>query len=195
MTGTFYLDTSFIIASIMNTKNKHYQEKFVTLKEVNITKNILRKKFNEKGLNIIIIDDIDYRFFEYVDGIFVKNKDVTMYDLINRYQGHCYSNECFIILWNDDLIFQIIENIKLGDESVNSKSLEEILNKIINNPELFYCKIAKELSLEEYNYIKSKIRNKNCVNCINECLDDELKGCFRWNNPTLVGKCKILKKT
>ena len=194
MTGTFYLDTSFIIASVMNTKNKHQQENFVTLKEINITKNILRKKFKEKGVNISITDDIDYNFFDYIDGIFVKNKDVTLYDLINRYQGHCYSNECFMILWNDNLIFQIIENIKLGDESVNSKSLEKILNKIIANPELFYYKIAQELSLEEYNYIKSKINNKSCINCINECLDDELKGCFRWNNPILVGKSKVLRK-
>lgn len=111
-------------------------------------------------MNISITDDIDYNFFDYIDGIFVKNKDMTLYDLINRYQGHCYSNECFIILWNDDLIFQIVENIKLGDEAVNSKSLEEILNKIIANPESFYYKITQELSLEEYDYIKSKINNK-----------------------------------
>lgn len=48
MTGTFYLDTSFIIASVMNTKNKHYQENFVTLKEINITKNILQKNLKKK---------------------------------------------------------------------------------------------------------------------------------------------------
>lgn len=99
-----------------------------------------------------------------------------------------------MILWNDNLIFQIIENIKLGDELVSFKSLEKILNKIIANPELFYYKIAQELSLEEYNYIKSKINNKSCINCINECLEDELKGCFRWNNPILVGKSKVLRK-
>lgn len=193
MAGTFYLDTSFIIASILNTKNKHYQENFVTLKEVSVAKSILRKKFNAKAINIIITDDIDYHFFDYVDGIFVKNKDVTLHDLVNRYQGHCYSNECFMILWNDDIIFEMLEKIKYNvyDEE---KPLEQILNKIINNPELFYCKIAQELSLEEYEYIKSKISNKNCINCINECLDDELNGCFRWNNPILVGKCKIIKK-
>lgn len=90
-------------------------------------------------------------------------------------------------------MFEILEKIKY-DIYDEEKTLEEILNKIINNPELFYRKIAQELSSEEYDYIKSKISNKNCINCGNECLNDELKGCFRWSAPTLVGKCKILKK-
>ena len=47
MKGTLFLDTSFVIASIMYTKNKHYQEDFVTLKEVNVVRNILQQRFNK----------------------------------------------------------------------------------------------------------------------------------------------------
>lgn len=48
MAGIFYLDTSFIIASILNTKNKHYHENFVTLNEINITKIYCKKNLLKK---------------------------------------------------------------------------------------------------------------------------------------------------
>ncbi len=187
----FYLDTSSIIASIMNTKNKHYQENFVTLKEINITKSLLQKKFNEKGLKIIITDEVDSHFFKLIDGIFIKNDDVTLYNLTNRYQGLCYSIECFMILWNDDLIFEILEKIKYNVFE-EATSLEIIINKILKDQKVFYENVAHELSQEEYEYIKRKIEKKDCTNCSNNC-EDNLEKCSRWDNPELIGRTKVLR--
>lgn len=195
MKKNFYIETSFVMASIMRTKEKHYQESFVTLKEINVTKKILQSKFNEDELGIIITDNIDFKYFKSIDGvIYVKNDDVTLNHLIDRYLGCCYSNECLLILWDDNFIHEIIENIKMGNDYINHASLEGILNKILDNPTIFYKKIAQELSLEEYEFLKRKIENKSCLNCSNYCNEKNKNICFDWDNPTLVGKIKILKK-
>lgn len=181
-----YLDTSFVIASIMYTKNKHYSEDFVTLKEVNVIRNILQQRFNKEKLNIIITDEFDFSYFKYIDGVILKND--TLASIVNRYQGYCYSIECLKILWDDNFIFEILENMRNGFES---KSLEIIINKVLDNPSLFYKKVAYELSKEEYEFIKSKIE-KSCSNCLNNCSESTL--CGNWQNDELVGKKKVLTK-
>ncbi len=182
-----YLDTSFVIASIMYTKNKHYQEEFATLKEVNVVKNILQQRFNKEKLNIIINDEVDFTYFKYIDGVILKN-DVPLSGIVNRYKGHCYSIECLKNLWDDNFIFEILENMRNGFES---KSLEIIISKVLDNPSLFYKKVAHELSKEEYDFIKSKIE-KSCSNCLNNCSESTL--CGNWQNDELVGKKKVLTK-
>ena len=182
-----YLEMSFVIASIMYAKNKHYQEEFVTFKEANIVRNILQQRFNNENLDIIITDELDFSYFRYIDGVILK-KDITLTSIVNRYQGCCPSIDLSIILWDDNFIFEILENIRNGFES---KSLEEIINKILDNPSLFYKKVARELSAEEYNFIKSKIEKK-CSNCINGC--GEKTVCSDWQNDELVGRKKVLTK-
>lgn len=72
-----------------------------------------------------------------------------------------------------------------------AKSLEEIIDKILDNPSLFYEKVAYELSQEEYNFIKSKI-DKNCSNCTHKC--ENYQGtCCNWDNKELVGKIKVMR--
>ena len=70
-----------------------------------------------------------------------------------------------------------------------SKSLETIINKVLDNPSLFYKKIAHELTKEEYDFIKS---DKSCSNCLNNCSENTL--CDNWQNDELVGKRKVLTK-
>ena len=41
-----WLEKSFVIASIIGTKNNHYGESFATFEEVNILQGLLQKKLN-----------------------------------------------------------------------------------------------------------------------------------------------------
>jgi len=89
-----------------------------------------------------------------------------------------------------------------------NSSLEELIEKMIENPQEFYIKIAKSLSKEEREYLKKLINNKSCMNCTNKnCrveyserigLDDQGKpqgnSCLGWNNPELIGRKRILTK-
>lgn len=80
-------------------------------------------------------------------------------------------------------------------------NLDEIIDKIVENPREFYIKIAEVLSIEEREYLKQVIENKSCMNCSNgtckvetsEKLDNEI--CAAWDNKELIGREKVLFKT
>lgn len=90
-------------------------------------------------------------------------------------------------------------NIKRKNEIPNS-SLEEIIDKVIENTREFYTKISDELSIEEREYLKSIIQNKTCGNCSNMSCRVEThekissNACIAWENRELIGKQKILYK-
>jgi len=90
-------------------------------------------------------------------------------------------------------------NIKRKNEIPNF-SLEEIIDKVIENPREFYTKISDELSIEEREYLKSIIQNKTCGNCSNMSCRIETyeklssNACIAWENRELIGKQKILYK-
>lgn len=87
--------------------------------------------------------------------------------------------------------------------------LERLIEQIIENPNEFYVELANRLSPEEREYLKQLIENRCCRNCINssckieQCekvgLDEFGKpqgsSCLGWNNPELIGKQFILKKS
>lgn len=84
--------------------------------------------------------------------------------------------------------------------------LEDVINKILENPKEFYIKIEDELSPQERNYLRALVENRGCFNCVNGCcriehyekvgLDENGKpqgyGCYGWDNYELVGRQKVL---
>ncbi len=91
----------------------------------------------------------------------------------------------------------------------NSSALEDVIEKIVENPSEFYIKVASVLSYEEREYLKQLIENRSCTNCNNvSCnveyhekvgLDESLKpqgnNCLGWTNPELIGRKKVLMRT
>lgn len=95
---------------------------------------------------------------------------------------------------------EIIENETANLEitgSHNSK-LDDIIEKIIENPREFYTELANNLAIEEREYLKSLIENKSCMNCSNgvcavatyEKLGSS--ACIAWDNKEIIGKQKVL---
>lgn len=85
-------------------------------------------------------------------------------------------------------------------KEITSTSLENIINRIIDNPREFYIKVYNELTIEEREYLKSLIEDKTCRNCSNMSCRVETheklssNGCIAWENGELVGKRKVLNK-
>lgn len=96
-------------------------------------------------------------------------------------------------------IIKHFTNIKKQKEIPNT-SLEEIINKVIDNPRDFYIKICNELTIEEREYLKSLIECKTCSNCSNmscrveTCEKSSSDACIGWDNNELIGKQKVLHK-
>jgi len=77
--------------------------------------------------------------------------------------------------------------------------LEDLITKVIDNPELFYESIALALSSEERLHIMKEIKNKICKTCKNSSCrveNDEkpIENCICWENLSEVGKIKILQQ-
>lgn len=74
------------------------------------------------------------------------------------------------------------------------------MNEILENPREFFIKVVDILSIEEREYIKSLIENKNCSNCSNATCrvenSDKLcnDACVAWDNKELIGRSRILSK-
>lgn len=78
--------------------------------------------------------------------------------------------------------------------------LGTIIDKIINNPQEFYEKIANSLSPQEREHFKNLILNKNCFNCTNGCCSvgtyekSKEQSCAGWDNKELIGRQLVFMK-
>ncbi len=104
----------------------------------------------------------------------------------------------------EEMIQQKTSDVEITKES----TLENIIQKIVENPKEFYIKLASSLSIEEREYLKKLIKNRCCENCTNGSCKvetcekiglDELgqsqgSNCLEWNNYELIGRQRILSK-
>lgn len=199
MQETCFLDESVIVATILNTKNKHhFLEKYVTVKECNIISSLLMKLFVDSGLDVCISNEIDRDSFEILDGIIIINlkKGINLNDIKNKYIGCIPSVEVMNIIWDDSLIYSYLCDIRCDNKklSFEPSKLDEIVDRILDDPKMFYENIARELSEEEYEYLKRKVEIKSCKNCTSFCSNDKKRYiCESWSNDELIGRAKVKK--
>ncbi len=197
----FDMDEGFVVATIMSTKEKHFGETFVTFRELNIIQSILQDEFNSKKLNVSINDNIDRDYFEVLDGVIVLNDErcISFSKVVGKYIASCPSIDILNIVWNDEFIYKNISKMKRDEYSglpYIPAELDEIIEKILDNPNDFYEKVAQELSSKEYGFINERLKEKaTCANCRSNCSGgpNDYK-CNRWSNDVLVGRAKVLSK-
>lgn len=108
----------------------------------------------------------------------------------------------------DDLIKPYNIEQKAIANNIAITELDNLLDKVLENPRGFYKKVAETLTLKEKIFIIEKLEHKNCSNCSNECCslpynkkigyeDGKPVGssCGGWYNSELIGKSKVLRKT
>lgn len=72
------LQTGYIADAIMQTRKKKFNEKFTTIDEVNIIKQVIEKRIEEKSLNVKFVDGFFERYFEITNGIITKIDEETV---------------------------------------------------------------------------------------------------------------------
>lgn len=99
-----------------------------------------------------------------------------------------------------------ISNIKSWSVSQNeleknaSIVLDKIIERVVENPQEFYEKIASVLTPQEKEFVKMQIQNKSCLNCTNpSCHVESYEKtmdtcCVAWENQELVGQQLLLIK-
>lgn len=126
MPKAVFLEKSYIVASILNFKNKYLNEDFVTFQELNYISNQIQKQINEQKLNAVILDNIDSDYFEISNVIIAnRSKDISLESLIARYQGYLDLN-LLLIIWNDERLFNYLSEFM-------SIKIEEMTKKFNDN--------------------------------------------------------------
>ena len=170
--------------------------------------------------------NLGYDKYRYMISYNPKNNVIHLADYNNLYKVGAYTIDENGILFNSDMeqfpntstlasmiskatkiyttvtyeeVIEHYKNLKRKKE-ITSTSIEEIINKIIDNPSEFYVKIYNELTIDEREYLKSLIECKTCGNCSNMSCRIETyekigsNACVAWENHELVGRQKVLNK-
>lgn len=109
---TVFMEKSYVVASILATKQRYLNQSFVTSEECNQISNILQKRYNEENLNVCIMDDIDLGYFNIVDGVITlnKSKNIDIESIKQRYQGYIPNINILLLVWDNKFI---LENLRI----------------------------------------------------------------------------------
>lgn len=72
------LQSGFIADAIIDVKKKRFNEAFTTTHEVDIIRQIMQIRMNQKELNVKFVDGYFERIFNIINGIIMKDKDDSL---------------------------------------------------------------------------------------------------------------------
>lgn len=156
--------------------------------------------------NLVIVPEVFEDFEEAKKKAEEYNKQVKSRDLVRniscsepnwqqKYQAfeEEFAHKMARYLEYEQKILDITKDMTV----LKTASLEELINKITNNPNLFYQAIGEALSPEERIYIMSKIQ-RTCSTCTNvscrvENYEKPIDNCIGWLNHEVIGRAKVLE--
>lgn len=188
------IEIGFVINSIMNVNYKQYGVSSASIKEVDEMKKIFQEQLRDYN----ITDSVTCEFFDLSNDEYRVKENLHFSD-VNDYYKYVFlqGNGQLKLLWNEEFVYnQLLEIRQKSMSYFTPTDLEGIINKIVQNPEKFYQKIAAELSIDEYRFIQGMLDNKNCDSCRNQYCNgvNSDDGCTEYVNPVRVGKAKIFLK-
>ena len=127
----YYVPKSYMLASIMKTKIKYFQDGCVTDRELNVLTNAMQKRFNEFNIKAIITEDINYSDFENIGLMYVINDRYrqTIEDIEANYQAHL-PLDILAMIWDEKFILKgLTKNLNSTLEKVESSVEQLDLNK------------------------------------------------------------------
>ncbi len=171
---------------------------------------IIDKNLDDMNSSIDIVYPLDYAKLIYKN---TQDENGNWYDLDVEYERYNIVNNTTrdLIVTSqmpnalEALGIQMIDGKMKKMEKTHHKEenivrLEEIIDKVIDNPYLFYKKMASVLSLEEKDFVKKQIAWKCCLNCTNPSCRVETSeknkdtSCVAWENQELIGRRLLLTK-
>ncbi len=127
----YYVPKSYMLASIMKTKIKYFQDGCVTDRELNVLTNAMQKRFNEFNIKAIITEDINYSDFENIGLMYVINDRYrqTIEDIEANYQAYL-PLDILAMIWDEKFILKgLTKNLNSTFEKVESSVEQLDLNK------------------------------------------------------------------
>lgn len=129
-----FIEKSYVLASIFRVKMNEFRESFVTCEELNEITRLIQKRFNDDNINAIIVDEIDYEYYEFNE-VYVINKkeDKNIIDILNRFFGSCHQIEILSYIWDEKFILDTLicmreEKLKIVREKTSTKVYKKYIN-------------------------------------------------------------------
>ena len=184
------IESIWLTALMLQTKERIFNEKTVTNKELNTMINILKNKYK-----IEVIKD-EEKFYNY----FIKvNKDRASFNEENK-----ISSDEMDRIYNEYYKGESKKELKNSIKKARSVINKELINistsanvKFTNLEKIIKKAVASFLTPSEYNYIKNGICDKTCLNCTNSSCEPVISSkecCLFWDNKEEIGKIKVLGK-
>ena len=107
---TEFIEKGYIVASILNVKNKYFGEQFVDYKELSCVTNVLQHYLIKNNVKAIITNDIDTSFYKADSSVVTLNKN-SLQSVVDHYQGYC-SLDALKIIWDEKLVLNLLINFK-----------------------------------------------------------------------------------
>ena len=103
------LQTGYIADAIIQTKKNRFNEEFTTMDEVNIIKEVLEKRIEQRKLNVKFIDAFFKRYFNIINGVITKvDEDL---DNLSIYIG---DTEICQTIYDEDFIYLCLCEIMIN---------------------------------------------------------------------------------
>lgn len=193
------IESIWLTALMLQTKERIFNEKTVTNKELNTMINILKNKYK---IEVIKDEEKFYNYFINVnkDSASFNEENKISSDEMDRIYNEYYKGESKKELKNSIKKARSVINKELinisASANVKFTNLEKIIKKVVDD-EIFYKAVASFLTPSEYNYIKNGICDKTCLNCTNSSCEPVISSkecCLFWDNKEEIGKIKVLGK-
>lgn len=107
------LQTGYIADAIMQTKKKKFNEEYTTIEEVDIIKQVMKKRIQQRNLSVKFVDGFFERYFDITNGVITKaDKDtVSLRPYISNMEiGDTIYDEQFIYLCLCEIIIDKLNN-------------------------------------------------------------------------------------
>lgn len=72
------LQTGYIDDAIMQTRKQKFNEEFTTIEEVNIIRQVIENRIQQKDLNVTFVDGFFQKYFDIINGVITKADKETV---------------------------------------------------------------------------------------------------------------------
>lgn len=107
------LQTGYIADAIMQTKKKKFNEEYTTIEEVDIIKQVIQKRIQQRNLKVKIVDGYFERYFDIINGVITKadKETISLKQYISDMEiGDTIYDEQFIYLCLCEIIADKLNN-------------------------------------------------------------------------------------
>ena len=143
--GTYIVNESCLIVALLLVKKRYFDLDYVTRDEVELFETFLVNKLKKDGIIISVSRGIFRKYLIERNSLISIDGDsgVTLNQAKKFFQSAGPGKDIISIIWDKKFVYNNMYSNSLENPIFSDSRLDIIIEKILDNPEEFYEKIAK----------------------------------------------------